>query len=224
MKILDVGSGYGYFTMEVARLNKNLDITGIDVSRKCVRKALRNIKTSGLLHRVAILEMDATNMDFPDQTFDMVVNFAGLEDIHMTRGKIGVRKTFFEVYRVLKPKSSFCLLTMPPDKMETNAQKLEVSLYSHICNATWMRSSEYDDLLKKTGFRILRKTNYYTGKKLTTKQAKVEIRYACKYVPKIYNVRTRSFKEIWGKFGEDIDKYGLGHLSKVVFVVAQKKG
>lgn len=115
MKILDVGTGYAYFAIEIAKLYKNVRLTGIDISKECVYTAIRNVKNKELQNRIEIKELDASSMEFNDEEFDMVVNFTGLEDIHMSRGKIGVYKTFSEVSRVLKSKSYFCFVVMPPE-------------------------------------------------------------------------------------------------------------
>jgi len=222
--ILDVGTGSGFFAIEVAKCDRSLQITGIDISQSDMRNARKNIKRHGLNDRVEILDMDATKMRFHPEEFDMAINFTGLEDIHMTRGKVGVQKTFLEVNRVLKPKSFFCFVVMPPEEMETKAQKIEVALFSYICDATWLAAKEYKEMLSQAHFRLIRRRSYYTGKKLTPEQAKAEIRFACKTDPKIYGISTPPFEEIWAKFGRDIEKNGLGYYSKVVLMIAQKVG
>jgi len=171
---------------------------------------------------VKVVEMDATGMNFGPEEFDMAVNFTGLEDIHMTRGKAGVEQTFQEVSRVLKPESFFCFVVTPPEEMETEAQRIEVALFSYICDATWLSAKEYERMLEKAGFMLVRKEKYYTGKKLTPEQAKAEIRFAIKTDPKIYGIATPSFDEVWAKFGHRIEENGLGHYSKVILMIAQK--
>jgi hypothetical protein len=178
----------------------------------------------GLEDRVKVVKMDVTKMSFNGEEFDMAINFAGLEDIHMTRGKGGVEKTFQEVARVLKPNSFFCFGVMPPEEMETEAQKIEVALFSHICDATWLSATEYERMAEKAGLMLLRKETYCTGKRLTAEQAKAEIKFACKNDPKIYGITTPSFEEVWAKFGEQIEENGLGHYSKVVMMTALKLG
>lgn len=124
--------------------------------------------------------------------------------------------------RVLKSDSYFCFVVMPPEEMETGAQKIEVALFSYICDATWLSAKEYEKMLEEAGFRLIKKENYYTGKKLTPEQAKAEIKFACDNAPKIYGVETPPFGKVWKKFGKDIEKHGLGHYSKVVLMIAQK--
>jgi cyclopropane fatty-acyl-phospholipid synthase-like methyltransferase len=222
MRILDLATGEAYFAMEVARLDSSLKVTGIEIAQTGIRDSKKNIKREGLSDQVKVVQTDAAKMIFGPEEFDMAVNFTGLEDIHMTRGKTGVEKTFREVARVLKPNSHFCLVVMPPEEMETEAQRIEVALFSYICDATWLSAREYQGMLESAGFKLIRKQNYYTGKKLTAEQARAEIKFAVKYDPKIYGITTPSFDKIWSEFGQKIEKNGLGHYSKVVLMVARK--
>ncbi len=221
--VLEVGTGEGFFAIEVARRHSGLRVKAIDISRRALRNSRENISRQGLQERIEVLEMDATDMTFPDEGFDMAVNFAGLEDIHMTRGRDGVQKTFLEVHRVLKPRSYFSFVVMPPEEMETEAQKAEVALYSYICGATWLTGREYEDMLRRAGFELTEKRSYYTGKKLTPDQARVEIKFACDNVLQIYGIETRPFEEVWDRYGQAIADNGLGCHSKVVSVVTQKR-
>lgn len=222
MRILDVATGEGYFAIEVAKRDNNLKITGIDISQRAIRDARKNIKKQDFQDCIEILKMDATKMEFHREEFDMAVNFTGLEEVYMTRDKEGIQKTFLEVNRVLKPEAYFCLVVMPPEEMETEAQKLEVALFDYICGAKYLSGKEYEAMIKKTKFKLIRKKSYYSGIKFTSQQAKREIRYTIKNVPKIYGINTPTFEEVWTKFGRDIEKNGLGCYSKVVLVIAQK--
>jgi ubiquinone/menaquinone biosynthesis C-methylase UbiE len=222
MRILDVGTGSAYFAIEVARLDSSVRITGIDIAASDIRNSKKNLKREGLAGRIEIVQMDATEMSFAAEEFDMAVNFTGLEDIHMTRGRAGVERTFHQVARVIKPGSMFCFVVMPSDEMETEAQRIEVALFSYICNATWLTSKEYETMLERAGFVLVKKKQYYTGKKLTAEQAKAEIEFAVDTDPKIYGVATKPFDKVWAEFGKQIEEHGLGHYSKVVLMIARK--
>ncbi len=222
MNILDLATGSAYFAIEVARLYPDVKITGIDIAESDIRNAKKNIKRDNLKERIQVLKMDALDIKFKSAYFDMAINFTGLEDIHMTRGRAGVKRTFIEVGRVIRPHSHFCFVVMPPEDMETDAQRIEVALFSYICDATWLSMGEYEDMLNVAGFKLIDKKSYYTGKILTPEQAKAEIRYACKNVPRIYDIVTPTFEEIWNKFGESIEENGLGHYSKVILIIARK--
>jgi ubiquinone/menaquinone biosynthesis C-methylase UbiE len=167
MRILDLACGYGYFTVEVARRVPEGRVSAIDIQADSMARVRANAERSGLADRIDATAMDAASMSFPDGEFDMVVNFGGLEDIHMTRGRPGVRRTFHEVRRVLKPDGLFCSATMPPEAMETEAQKLEVAVYSYACQATWPSADEYRQMLAEAGLELVGYSSYYTRRKLT---------------------------------------------------------
>jgi ubiquinone/menaquinone biosynthesis C-methylase UbiE len=222
MNVLDLATGYGYFAIEVAKGYPDLRITGIDVAWTDIEHSRKNHKKHDVEDRVSVLQTDATRMSFPSGSFDIVVNFLGLEDIHMTRGREGVEHTFLEVNRVLRPGGRFCLVLMPPEEMETEAQRLEVELYSFICDATWLSYAEYRKMLSAAGFTVLGTGTHYTAKKLRPEHAEFEIRYACGNVSRIYGRSARPFEEVWARFGSRIRRHGLGHISKIMQVIAQK--
>jgi ubiquinone/menaquinone biosynthesis C-methylase UbiE len=222
-RVLDLATGYGFFAVEIARCLETIEVVGVDISQTDTIRARQYIETQRLDYRVSVVQADATQrMPFADQSFDTVVNFLGLEDIHMTRGKTGVEKSFVEVKRILKAGGLFCFVVMPPEMMETDAQKLEVALFSFICDATWLSYVEYTTLLTNAGLRLVDSRAYYTCKKLTPAQSREEILFACEHVPLIYDKAVPTFDEVWQRFGEAIEQHGLGHYSKVVLMIARK--
>lgn len=79
MRILDVANGDGFFAIEIAKLYGDVKVVGIDICPSIVRKARRNVGRQNLQHVIEVLEMDATNMQFSKEEFDMAVDFTGLE-------------------------------------------------------------------------------------------------------------------------------------------------
>jgi len=224
IRILDVATGEGYFAIEAAKFDRSLQIVGVDISQKAIRDARKNIKKENFQDRIEIVEMDASKMCFNREEFDMAVNFTGLDEVHMTRGSKGVQKTFLEVNKVLKPWTCFCFVVMPPEEMETDAQRLEVALFDYVCGARYLSSKEYEVVVRKAKFKLIGKKSYYTGMKFTSQQAKCEIRYSIKTAPRILGGKTPCFEEVWARFGQGIEKDGLGCYSKVVLMIAQKAG
>ena len=66
-KVLEVGVGTG---KNIEYYPNNIDITAIDFSNKMLEKA--NEKSIKFNKEVKLISMDAQNMDFPDNTFDMI--------------------------------------------------------------------------------------------------------------------------------------------------------
>jgi ubiquinone/menaquinone biosynthesis C-methylase UbiE len=71
-KVLDIGIGTGIFAVELMKYKT--DITGIDVSEKMLDMA----RSKGLTN-VAV--GDAVSLDFPDESFDLVISITALEFI-----------------------------------------------------------------------------------------------------------------------------------------------
>lgn len=224
MRILDVATGEGYFAIEVARRVNNLQIIGIEISEIVIQEARTILKNQGIEGCIEFVKMDAADMGFGSREFDMAINFTGLDEIYMTRGEEGVRKTFFEVNKVLKPDRYFCFVVMPPEQMETEAQKLEVALFDHVCGAKYLSKKEYEAMLEEAKLKLVSERSYYSGMKFTPQQAKKGIRYTIKTDRERYGIETPPFEEVWTRFGKDIEKNGLGCYSKVELMIAQKAG
>lgn len=66
-KVLEVGVGTG---QNIPYYPEGVDVTGIDFSEKMLDRAKARAKK--LDRRLDLIQMDAENMEFPDNTFDMV--------------------------------------------------------------------------------------------------------------------------------------------------------
>lgn len=223
-RVLDLACGYGYFTAAVAARFPDVEVIGIDLLGRDVERTLATARRRGLARRVAAIRMDAVDLGFPDRSFDAVVNFGGLEDIHMTRGRAGVGAAFREVARVLRSGGRFCFAALPVDQLRTPAQRLEASVFSYACGATWLTTAGYAALLEAAGPRFATTRPYTTGLKLTPGQAKQEIRFTCQRAPALYGIRARTFGEVWRRYGPAIERHGLGQFSRMVLFRTGKGG
>ena len=70
-RILDIGCGSGVPTMELARLSQG-EIIGIDIHQPSLHRLARRIKQAGLSDRVKAVNCSMLNMDFPDESFDII--------------------------------------------------------------------------------------------------------------------------------------------------------
>lgn len=68
--VLEVGVGTG---LSLPNYAPYLKVTGIDLSTDMLEKARHRVMKAGLLNIEALLEMDASEMKFPDESFDTVV-------------------------------------------------------------------------------------------------------------------------------------------------------
>lgn len=68
MNLLEVGVGTG---LSLQYLPRNIDITAVDLSQKMLDKARERATELGL-KRLNLQKMDATNLEFPDDSFDRI--------------------------------------------------------------------------------------------------------------------------------------------------------
>jgi phosphatidylethanolamine/phosphatidyl-N-methylethanolamine N-methyltransferase len=69
-RLLEVGVGTG---LSLPDYKRHFEIVGIDLSPEMLEKARERVATSGLDHITGLHEMDASDLRFPDDTFDTVV-------------------------------------------------------------------------------------------------------------------------------------------------------
>jgi len=94
-RILDVGCGSGVPTMELARLS-NGEVIGLDIDQGLLDVLRGNVEEAGLSDRVKVVNRSLFDMEFPDESFDII----------WTEGSIfviGFKKGLQEWKRFLKP-------------------------------------------------------------------------------------------------------------------------
>jgi len=69
-KLLEIGVGTG---LSLPYYNSHLQVTGIDLSPDMLKRARQRAAKAGRGNVEALLEMDATRLEFADATFDVVV-------------------------------------------------------------------------------------------------------------------------------------------------------
>ena len=80
MKILDIGTGPGFFPMILSEAGYT--VTAVDYTEEMLEKAKENLGkyTKYGLERVTLQRMDAQNLEFADETFDVGIPFHLLID------------------------------------------------------------------------------------------------------------------------------------------------
>ena len=83
--ILDIGCGSGVPTMELARLSDG-QIIGLDIDQSPLDKLARKIEEAGLSDRVKTLKCSMLELDFPDESFDIIWAEGSISRIGFERG------------------------------------------------------------------------------------------------------------------------------------------
>lgn len=97
MKILDIGTGPGFFPMILSEAGYT--VAAVDYTEEMLEKAKENLGkyTKYGLERVALQRMDAQNLEFADETFDVVISR------NLTWNLEKPEQAYQEWMRVLKP-------------------------------------------------------------------------------------------------------------------------
>jgi ubiquinone/menaquinone biosynthesis C-methylase UbiE len=103
---LDVGSGDGLFTIELAR--RGAKAYGIDIEDRDLDRGRARVQSLGLDDFVELQPGDGQKLPFPDNMFDHVVSNCTIE--HIPDDSAALR----EMHRVLKPGGTLAL-TVPAD-------------------------------------------------------------------------------------------------------------
>jgi ubiquinone/menaquinone biosynthesis C-methylase UbiE len=84
-RILDVGCGSGLPTLELVRLSHG-EVTGIDIDQPALDKLAMRINEAGLTNRVQAMNCSMSNMNFPDESFDIIWSEGSIYAIGFGRG------------------------------------------------------------------------------------------------------------------------------------------
>lgn len=126
LRILDVGCGIGGTSRYLASNVPGSTVTGITLSSKQVERATQLAKERNIPN-ANFQVMDALNMTFPDNSFDVV--WACESGEHMPDKKRYVE----EMTRVLKPGGRIVIATWCQRDDETKAFNAEVSIRNNTC-------------------------------------------------------------------------------------------
>jgi len=84
-RILDIGCGSGIPTLELARLSQG-EVIGIDVDQPALDKFSSIIKEAALADRVRAINCSMFNLDFEDESFDIIWSEGSIYAIGFERG------------------------------------------------------------------------------------------------------------------------------------------
>ena len=173
--ILDIGCGSGVSTLELARLSGG-KVTGIDIDQPALDKFTGRMEKAGLTDRIKAINCSMFDMNFPDESFDIVWAEGSIYAIGFTRG-------LREWKRLLKPSGSMVV----HDELGNVREKLEqISNYGYellgyftLSKETWW--AEYFAPLKKLVDETKTKYPYDQSVLEEIQQAQIELDMYRKY-------------------------------------------
>jgi ubiquinone/menaquinone biosynthesis C-methylase UbiE len=127
-KLLEIGPGPGYISIEIAKLLPKMEVTGLDISDTMIEIAKTNANECGLSERIEFRKGDASNMSFEASSFDFVISSGSLH--HWKKPT----QIFNEIYRVLKPGCKALIFDLRKD-----APKEKIKEWANIIDSRVMR-------------------------------------------------------------------------------------
>ena len=220
--VLDVGTGWGLFAIEMAKQLRRGEIVGIDIVSDGIRMAKKLVGDAEVADVVEILRMDATKLSFADDRFDVAVSFLGMRDVYMTSGREGVKSATEEMVRVAKRGGRIVVCVTPPEDVETEDQRVAVEVEGRVFGAESLPKKFYVDVFRDNDVVLMDARAYYTGKRLTASQAMIELKEGIEIARKIYGGKVPDFEDVWDRYGGKIEEFGYGMYSKVVVLMGEK--
>jgi ubiquinone/menaquinone biosynthesis C-methylase UbiE len=195
--ILDAGCTVGHNTLPWAQTFPDAEVTGIDVSAGLVRYAAARARSFGL--PVRFMQMNATSLAFPDQSFDVVFSSMFLHELPLK----DIRAFFREAHRVLRPGGLFLNMELPPNNRMQAYDRFYLDWDSFYNKEPWykpFRDQDYPQLCSAAGFAPENFVEAVLPRYTYTPEEQFK---ACIAQGARFGSRT-------GRLGEEIEWYGFG--------------
>ncbi|MFY9469832.1 MAG: class I SAM-dependent methyltransferase [Solirubrobacterales bacterium] len=129
---LEIGSGTGYFSLNMMQNGVLGEVVATDISEGMLRVVERSAGRLGLGDRVTTLHTEAEGFDFADESFDIVFGHAVLHHLP------DLQESFDEFHRLLKPGGMIFFAGEPSATGDRLARYPKTA--GHKLSATWRRA------------------------------------------------------------------------------------
>jgi len=144
-RILDVGCGSGVPTIALAKLSKG-EVVGLDIDQSLLDELNRKIEVEGLSNRVKTRKCSMFEMDFPDESFDIIWAEGSISVIGFERG-------LKEWRRLLKP-GGFLVVHTETRKMSNKLKKIPCFGYKLLSQLPLPEDAHWTEYYKSLEIRI----------------------------------------------------------------------
>lgn len=158
MKILDVGCGTGNWSIDFAK--KGAIVTGIDISSEMIKMAKKNAEKEKL--DITFLNIAAENMNFPPDSFDLVVSITSLQHIIDLNF---LKQAISNIIKVTKKEGNMLILENSPITKESASQ------FYIVCRTR----QEWIDLFGEKGATLIKEKEIPRCLKLINKKLHIKV-------------------------------------------------
>ncbi len=231
-RVLDLAAGNGDQTFNfLRRIGPTGHVVATDVSSDGLRFAKRNFEKNGA-HNVTTLEMNAEEITFPDESFDVVMSRAGLPYFS------NQEKSVKEIVRVLKPGGGIGILGFTT-MAKNDFFAMPISIIRKHCGLPPMKDGDVgpfslsvpgalEQLFSKCGLRDIRIEAFDSP--LKNKSSAEHLRCLRESWPILHNYMAPLNDEqkaaCWAEIGTAMQKYdtpdGFAFPSELLLGVARK--
>src|SRR2546425_2464687 len=205
--VLDLGSGHGFLAYELAS-RAGSKIVGLDLlGGEQMGTAARGGILAGLSKAIDWVVGDASKAPFSAVTFDTIVSFLGLEDVHITGGVGAMDKVILESARVLKSDGTLAIADNTFPECASNAgQRLYLEILRKELGAQLPSKSFLIETMEGSGFEDIETATYDPKIILDEREAHIELSDIAEAEPFGKHL---DIEEIWERYGDRIRKSGL---------------
>jgi len=140
-KILDIGCATGNFLYKTQKINKKLDLYGVDSSLNMIKIAKEKFKN------ISFYNLKAEEINFPENFFDIITLIETFH--HLPNQKLVLEK----INKILKPEGIF--LIVEPD-LNNKIVKILINLMKNFKiekESTFLKQEELIDLIENFNFK-----------------------------------------------------------------------
>jgi demethylmenaquinone methyltransferase/2-methoxy-6-polyprenyl-1,4-benzoquinol methylase len=173
--VLDVATGTGELAIELSR-NKNLSITGIDISQGMLDVGNVKINERDLSSRITLIKADSEKIPFKDNSFDATTVAFGVRNFeHLEQGLIEMKRVIKTGGKIIilefsKPKNfpikqlfGFYFKTIMPALGKTISKDSRAYNYLPESVQEFPEGEEFLNVLKTCGFKNCKSTKLSFG-------------------------------------------------------------
>jgi demethylmenaquinone methyltransferase / 2-methoxy-6-polyprenyl-1,4-benzoquinol methylase len=173
--VLDVATGTGELAIELSR-NKNLNITGIDISQGMLDVGNVKINERDLSSRITLIKADSEKLPFKDNSFDATTVAFGVRNFeHLEQGLIEMKRVIKTGGKIIilefsKPKNfpikqlfGFYFKTIMPALGKTISKDSRAYNYLPESVQEFPEGEEFINVLKTCGFKNCKSTKLSFG-------------------------------------------------------------